>query len=137
MNTRVKVPVDVLVSRVHDFLATSMPSVTSEWAELFDTEWLEDFSGNLAEKMHWVDLYRRRQEDSFALGTGLADALAKVVRELSEFDGDRLILVLASARSNTYFVWLSPDLSYVVSCFRSRDKRQLESGGAARRNDGD
>ncbi len=104
-----------------------MLSARDDWADLLDATLSETFLGNVAEKKYWVDLYRRRQEDSSALGTGLADDLAKVVRDLSEFDGDHLVLVLVSVGKNTYFVWLRPDLSHVISCFRAKDKRSTES----------
>ena len=123
MSTRIEVSGEVLADRVREFARTTALPASDEWVELLDAEWPTTFSGNVAERGYWVDLYRRRQENAAALDTGLADGLAKVVRELSEFDGDLLVFVMVDALAYTHFVWLSLDLSRVVSCFRAKDKR--------------
>ncbi|WP_156093813.1 hypothetical protein [Lentzea aerocolonigenes] len=129
MSTHVEVPGELLQSRLREYLTAAGQTVSDRWAALADEEWPDVFSGNVAEKAYWVDLYRRRQEDASALGSGLADVLAKVVRELSDFNGDRIVLVLVSLQNCSYFVWLSPDFSRAVSCFRAKDKRKLEGSG--------
>ncbi|MFI0417200.1 hypothetical protein [Spongiactinospora sp. 9N601] len=90
----------------------------AEWRELLEGVRPATFPGNVAEKMYWVDLYRRRRDSAAARGdTGLAAELGRVVEELGGAEGGHLVLVLVTTAGHGRFIWLDSDLSSMVTVF--------------------
>jgi hypothetical protein len=123
MSDRVSVSGEILFSLFGEFLVASDIPAADEWSVLLESLRMETFSGNLAEKEYWIDIYRRRRDIAVDFNPSLARDLARVVNDLSRFDGENIGLIIISGHGYGHFVWISPDLSSIVSCFRSRDKR--------------
>jgi hypothetical protein len=98
------------------FRANGVPPSFEDWTEMLVSLRSLVFSGHPAEKVYWVDLYRRRQETAIASGSRLADELGRVVRELSASEESSMVLVIVDRGGYGCLIWLSPDLSSVLPC---------------------
>lgn len=127
MITNINIQGDVLASRVVEYTKVAERAVADDFGPSFKNYYQETFSGNLAPSRYWVDLYRRRYEDASELGTGSANALAALVRELSRFDGESMVLFVVNTGDRSHLIWLTPELSRVVAMIRVVDKRQKGS----------
>lgn len=123
MSEQISVPGGALAKLAGQFLLATNAPATNEWLDLLESVRLEVIPASLAEKTYWTDIYRRRQQVASDVNSGLAGDLARVVNDLSRFNGEHIALAILNGVGYGYFIWMSPDLSCVVSCFRARDKR--------------
>ncbi|WP_062209241.1 hypothetical protein [Streptomyces sp. NBRC 109706] len=97
------------------------------WSALLRTADHQPHAGAPAPTRHWLDIYRRRLQT--ATTTQLADALSVVVHVLTEYEGDSLRLVMLHRPGEGCLLWLTPELTHIVTHFTGQDRRPIPPSG--------